>query len=371
MFGSMRVFQRNKADADGRGGRRMTRCAATVLVLAAVAGCDGTRVRDTLPPGVRVDGYEQSTVSMVDVLVVVDNSASMTEEQENLGQNFDRFLSFLTEASVDFQIGVTTTDIVNDKGQLKSAPGQPAIITNATPNPLAAFSANVKVQSVGGNAREAGLDAARRTFELNPQGFLRPQAWLFLIFVSDEEDSSFGVPKYFYRYFAQLKGKGNEGMVQAGAIVGDTPAGCFSEQGTADPGARYAEVVELMGGRVGSICSPKFDEILREMGIDAVGLKRKFQLSKVPDLATLEVTTTLACATPASLADEICLSTANDCSAGGTLRCRVKPFEEGGKDGWSYEVGTNSVLFHGRAIPPKGSNVELMYSEPDRQTSTP
>lgn len=367
MIGSMRVFQRNMAEANGRAGRLLTRCAATSLVLVLLAGCDDTRVRDTLPPGVRVDGYQQSAVSMVDVLVVVDNSASMAEEQENLGQNFDRFLSFLTEASVDFQIGVTTTDIVNDNGQLKSADGHPAIITNATPDPLAAFSANVKAKSVGGNAREAGLDAARRALERNAQGLLREKAWLFVIFVSDEEDYSFGVPKQFYRYFAQLKGKGNEGMVQAGAIVGDTPGGCFSPQGTADPGARYAEVVALLGGRVGSICSPKFDEILREMGIDAVGLKRKFQLSKVPDLKTLEVTTTLACATPDDLTDAICLSTANDCTAGGSLRCRVRPHETGDKDGWSYEVGTNSVVFHGRAIPPKGSDVELMYMEPDRQ----
>lgn len=368
MFGSMRVFWRQTV---GDGVRPMTRCAAvSVALVACLAGCEKTQVRGTLPPGVRVDTFQQSTVSKVDVLVVVDNSASMTEEQVNLGENFGRFLSFMTEAAVDFHLGVTTTDIVNDKGQLKSAEGHPAIISNATPDPLAAFAANVKVEAVGGSAREAGLDAARRTFELNPSGFMRDDAWLFVIFVSDEEDHSFGVPKYFYRYFAQLKEKGNEGMIQAGAIVGDTPDGCFSEQGTAEPGARYAEVVELLGGRVGSICNPEFDEILREMGIDAVGLKRKFQLSKIPDLESLVVTTSLDCGASSDLTGAICESTVSECASGGMLRCQVRPLADG-TDGWEYEVGTNSIVFHGRAIPPKSAVVDLMYSEPDLQASKP
>lgn len=364
MLGSMRDFNRQPKGNRPERAPLLTRCAVAALALAVLASaCEDTKVRDTLPPGVRLDSYQQSTASKVDVLVVVDNSASMVEEQENLGKNFDRFLSFLTEASVDFHIGVTTTDIVNDKGRLVSASGQPSIITTATRDPLAAFSANVKVDSTAGSALEAGLDAARRTFEIKPEGFLRPDAWLFIIFVSDEEDDSFGVPKYFYRYFSQLKGKGNEAMVQVGAIVGDVPGGCFSDQGSATAGKRYAEVVQLMRGRMGSICDPQFADILGEMGIDAVGLKRKFQLSKIPDLSTLEVTVALGCNVSKEFTDAVCTSTVNDCGSSGALRCRVRELGVG-KDGWTYETGTNSVTFHGRAIPAKGAVVELMYLEP-------
>lgn len=364
MSGSMRDFNRRVCKETPRRGLWMTSRALVVVAFAVLASaCDETRIRDTLPPGMRLDTFQQSTVSKVDVLVVVDNSASMVEEQENLGKNFDRFLSFLTDASVDFRIGVTTTDIVNDKGRLVNAPGHPSIITPETKDPLASFSANVRVDSTIGSALEAGLEAARRTFELKHEGFLRPDAWLFIIFVSDEEDDSFGEPKYFYRYFSQLKGKGNEAMVRVGAIVGDVPGGCFSEQGDAEAGERYAEVVRLMGGRLGSICDPEFDEILREMGIDAVGLKRKFQLSKVPDLSTLEVKVMLGCNVTREFTDAICGSTVDDCGAGGGLRCTARELGVG-KDGWTYETATNSVVFHGRSIPSKGSVIELMYFEP-------
>lgn len=348
--------------ADSRRERSRRRAFSVLAALVVLTACDESRVRETLPPGVRADTYVQSAVAKVDVLVVVDDSPSMVEEQENLGQNFDRFLTFLTDSEVDFHIGVTTTDIVNDKGKLRNAEGHPTVITPRTTNPLASFAANVRVATQG-NARESGLDAARRTFELNPEGFLRTDAWLFIIFVSDEEDSSFGTPKFFYRYFASLKGKGNESMVKAGAIVGDVPDGCVSEQGAADPGARYVEVVNLLGGRVGSICDAKFDRILMEMGLDAVGLKRKFPLSKVPDLETLEVRVDLACGVSTELTNTICASVIDDCSSGGQLRCTVKPTD--GSDGWSYEPGTQTVVFEGRALPPKGARIEFIYFEPD------
>src|SRR5690606_26931508 len=115
-------------------------------------------------------------------------------------------------------------------------------------------------------------------------------AYLFLVFVSDEDDQSqIGEPYYFYRYFKGLKGKGNDGMVSAGAIVGDVPDGCTHEVGWGEPGTRYHEFVGLMGGHVGSICDPEFDVILRDMGMDAVGLMRKFELTEVPELDGLEV----------------------------------------------------------------------------------
>jgi len=87
---------------------------------------------------------------------------------------------------------------------------------------------------VGGSGLERGIQAAamalgrdtnRATgaFTAAPAenaDFLRPEASLFIIFVSDEDDSSFGQVSYFYRAFESLKGAGNEGLVSASAIVG-------------------------------------------------------------------------------------------------------------------------------------------------------
>src|SRR5690606_28599906 len=46
-----------------------------------------------------------------DVLLVIDNSGSMGEEQGNLAANFGPFIEELEKAGADFRIGITTTDL--------------------------------------------------------------------------------------------------------------------------------------------------------------------------------------------------------------------------------------------------------------------
>lgn len=342
---------------------RLGALALVVLSLvSAGAGCDEGQVRVTLPPGALVDVFQQVNVSKVDVLFVIDNSGSMVEEQENLSRNLDRFMEYMTVAKIDYHIGVTTTDVLTDPGKLV---GSPQVITPATPKPLDAMKRNVKV-GVGGNAREAGLDAARRLLDRRPADFWRSDAFLFLVFVSDEEDNSEpGTPKFFYRYFEGLKGKGNESMISAGAIVGDVPNGCSSAAGKANPGSRYKDVVEKVGGRLGSICNAEFDKILKEMGVDAVGLRRKFPLTKFPDLSTMDLTVRLPCDTDPALLARACSSTENLCGTDDVIACKSKAKGDG-EDGWTVESGTNTLVFAGAAIPPKGSSVEAIYFEQDK-----
>ena len=51
------------------------------------------------------------------------------------------------------------------------------------------------------------------------QGFLREQASLFLIMVSDEDDKSYGPVAYYNRLFEGYKGPGNEALISVSAIV--------------------------------------------------------------------------------------------------------------------------------------------------------
>ena len=53
-----------------------------------------------------------------DLLFVVDNSGSMSEEQENLARSFDTFIHWLTQENVDFHIAITTTDVETNRGEL-------------------------------------------------------------------------------------------------------------------------------------------------------------------------------------------------------------------------------------------------------------
>jgi len=347
--------------------------------LALLVGCDDGRVL-RVEPDLRLDVFDQTAVRKVDVLFVIDNSPSTEDKQENLARNLAGFMTHLRDAQVDYHLAVTTTDITSPgPGAQGRLWGDPAVVTAALPDPSAAFAASVRVGS-GGDAREAGLDAARRTLELNPEGFLRPDAALFLVFVSDDEDQSEpGQPRFFYRYFEGSKGKGNEGMVSGGAIVGDLPGGCTTPAGgDARPGSRYAEVVQAMGGRVGSICDPQFDVTLRELGVEAVGLKRRWPLSRLPDLSTLQVSIKHPCQAAMAPALRPLLPTLCETLSGApadgvcaeaapTVDCRLRPLPPGGADGWSLDASTNTLQLHGAALPPHGSRVEVRYVPQDGQ----
>lgn len=333
-----------------------------VLALGLSVGCDDPDLRNTPPPGAQVDSFVQDSAAKIDVLWVIDNSPTMERQLQNVADNFHRFFESLVLSDADFHVAVTTTDVINDHGSLV---GTPAVISRNTPDPVGAFAKNIRV-GTGGNAWEQGLEAARRTLELHRAGFIRDDAYFFLVFVSDEDDQSdLGDPYHFYRYFKGSKGKGNEGMISAGAIVGDVPDGCFSEFGRGEPGERYHEFIALMGGHIGSICDPNFAQILHEMGMDAVGLRRKYPLTELPDLDDLEVQVRLPCDSTEEVLSLACESTESRCgsSSGAHILCTVREKQESGRNGYTYELATNSIVLHGHAIPPRGSVVEIVYME--------
>ncbi len=72
-----------------------------------VAGCaheyDVARVS-------RVDLFVQDRLDAVDVLVVIDNSRSMIEEQDHLARSFDELIGALSTGNTDWRLAVTTTE---------------------------------------------------------------------------------------------------------------------------------------------------------------------------------------------------------------------------------------------------------------------
>lgn len=358
---------------------------ACVLTAALVSACGPDRLVATLPPDVRIDSYTQQAASKIDVLWVVDNSGSMAPRQDNLGRNFSSFIDLFTRSSIDFRIGVTTTDIFKDKGVLK---GNPRVITPQTANISAAFSNNIKV-GITGSPYEAGLEAGRLAIEAQKEAntlaieqckrscpsnrptcvtqcdekkdfqFLRPDAFLYLIFVTDEEDESREDVRFYYRYYETVKGIGNDGMVTTAAIMGPESNSCG-----AVPGLRYKELSELTGGEVGSICDGAFAGTLKKLATNAVGLKRKFALQEKPNVMTIEVRVKYPCNTPDanlskcdSVDKKACMDMAPD-SYG--LVCKP-PFK--GTDGWDYEPTNNLVFFAGDSVPGLNAQVELQYYE--------
>jgi hypothetical protein len=88
------------------------RSALILLLLPALsAGCSDYEYSQPT----HEDVFIQNQLNTVDLLLVVDNSCSMVEEQAKLAGNFDSFIAYFDEAEVDWQLGVITTDVDQDK----------------------------------------------------------------------------------------------------------------------------------------------------------------------------------------------------------------------------------------------------------------
>lgn len=360
-----------------------------LFLTLAVAGCEcrPPSLVNTLPPDVRVDTYTQQAASKIDVLWIIDNSGSMAPRQENLARNFGSFITEFTRNSIDYRIAVTTTDLFKEAGRFV---GTPKIISPTTPNVTTVFANNVKV-GITGSPYEVGLEAARLSLDLQLQAnaaavlqcqaacpstnnatckakcetdtvfqFLRRDAYLYLIFVSDEEDRSSQDVRYFYRYFETVKGVGNDGTVTTAAIMGDTPTNTCG----ATPGVRYKALSDLTGGEVGSICDGNFSVTLGKLARNAVGLKRKFALQAKPNIQTIQVRLRYPC----NVANDqilACASVDRTACAGNpvdsmNLVCTPK---QGAPDGWEYEEGGNLIYFAGESVPGLSGQIELQYYE--------
>jgi hypothetical protein len=194
---------------------------------------------------------------------------------------------------------------------------------------------------------------------VQPPQFLRPDAYLYLIFVSDEQDKSREEDvSYYWRVFETAKGIGNDGTVSTAAIVGTE----INNPCAASYGSRYLAVTELTGGERGSICDENFANTLRKLATNAVGLRRKFALTAAPNEKTIEVRLTYPCNTPGDVT-AVCASVdASRCAGAAPTDALLECIPaQGAPDGWTYEAGSNVIFFAGESVPGLNALIEIQY----------
>lgn len=249
------------------------------------------------PPDLAVaakeDHITQVTVPSVDVLFVVDNSGSMSEEQAALRANFDAFMRYFTDSGMDYHVGVVSTDMDNrqQSGRLIDDNGSRYIDnTFSEANAIASFKERANLGTMG-SSEERGKDASYTALvslasSVNA-GFYREEAVLSIVVISDERDWSKDVSIAEYSSWMQSL-KPEDDQTWFSSIVGQAPNGCA----TAEKGVGYLEVTDAVGGIKFSICEPDYSSVLDELGMQAAGLKREFFLSEVPVEDTIIVSVT-------------------------------------------------------------------------------
>ncbi len=271
----------------------------------------------------------------VDVLVVVDDSCSMGEAQVALGASMPAFVNAFSGRGVDFQIGVVTTDM-NDTTKAGRLQGMPNLLTPMSPNLLDELSLRMQ-PGTSGSGTEQGIRAALAATtaplaSTTNAGFLRSNADLAVVFISDENDGSQGgltIPDYLNG----LRGATGTGDLYLSGIIGPATGRCQGPYGRADSGSRYAQLIEgTANGLRLSYCDDMLSNLLSVsaalFGEDVV------PLSAAPVINTITV------------------------SINGVS---VPQTGTNGGVNWAYELANNRVVILDSSLVPQGATIDVTY----------
>ncbi len=267
------------------------------------------------------ESFEQDYHELLDVIWVIDNSGSMSDDLRTVSTNFASFIQVFAELETDWQIAVITTDMSdpNDSGRM-----QGPVITADMADPIGEFISQVD-QGSAGSASEKGFSAVMAALS-EPllsgynAGIMRDEAALAVVVISDEDDSSTTSASSFNSFFEALKPEPE--WTTFSAICEDFLISCY----------KYGQAAETTGGIVGDIASTDYITVLEDISRTSAGLTISFDLTYEPsDLARTEV------------------------RVGGV------EVDQDSTNGWSYDSLDNAILFHGTAVPEPGQTGVVEY----------
>lgn len=266
----------------------------------------------------RIQTWIQKEKIIVDIVWIIDNSGSMYSYQSLLGTNMDVFMQMFMSYSPDFQIAFITTD------DYSFVLGH---IINRSSNDPVVEAVNI-INSIGvtGSGFEQGLGMFSACLAAGGDchGFLRPDATLVAIFMSDEANFGGTTAASVATIVDALK----PNMFVPYAIIGDIPNGCISSPLNALPGYGYYDLVQHYNSQWWSICDNDWGTQLEQMAQN-ISVQTVFELdSEDPHVDTI----------------------------------RVWVNGQASTDGWIYDSSLNAVVFEIEKAPNPGDTIEIGYS---------
>lgn len=348
------------------------------LAMTAVACDKGAGSFSILSDNSQFQQAVTFTPRKLDVLFVVDNSGSMATSQNNLANNFPSFINKFVEKGYDFRIAVTTTDAyygdqfiatgcslcTTEQTRFRSGVNPPVYVIDRADYDLSLvseqarlksdFTANAKVGTTGsGDERAFSSFKAALSSSLNV-GFHRPDAFLAVVIVSDEEDfsqseytmnESYSNPNLYsvssYKtYLDGFTGGASKDDYSVSAIsISDMTCrdqlGGGVGSGAQKIATRLNQLVDLTGGTKNSICN-SFDQTLDNISTQIMTEQKPvYTLGKKPIVASIRVI------------------------VGGVT------VPQSSTNGWSYDAGDNTITINGATYKPgPGSAISINF-DPD------
>ena len=304
----------------------------------------GTRIAEQSGSGLLQNQVTQEWEFAIDppadIMFSVDASCSMSDNTSQLATNFSAFITQLSNYSTNWQVLVTGGDTGCNVG---------GILTPNTANYATVFQQAVKCKddlfspyfgdcsNMGSSYTESLLTEARNAIDNTDAGecnagFIRNEAMLHMILVSDEPEQSDILTGETWQMLADqiIAKRGSAGMVRISSIVGDVPNGCQSGGwfgSDADPGTGYVDATTYTNGVFLSICDNWSDPANLQLLAETSVLLDAYPL----DYGAIEE----------------------------TIQVSVNTFPVS-EDYWHYDTNTQSVMFDSNA-PQEGSSVTITY----------
>lgn len=344
---------------------RLAKFSITTAAAAMIVGCG--KSADSFSLLADASSYKQNAQYIprkVDILWVVDNSGSMKSSQDNLAANFSSFIAKFTQSGSDFRMAVTTSDAFlapyyNDNSRARLRPGKDLnnnnhyIMTPATPDLSNVFLTAIK-QGTSGSGDERAFSSFKEalTNTVNAD-FHRPEAFLAVIVVSDEDDFSHsdyttGLDGYYFTenyndpkmhtiqsyvdFLTSHTAAGGAGKNFSVNTISITDTACYELlKGNAQKiGYRYIDLAVATAGQQISLCSD-FSQSLQVLSESIVELSSVFTLSREPIPETIVVTV-------------------NGVNV-----------PQSATNGWTYDSAAIAISFHGSSVPAAGADVSINF----------
>ena len=272
----------------------------------------------------RIDTFVQQGQGKTDILIAVDRSSSMEDEWLGFIDNFEYFVSALQNFNADYHIATVDQDdgcITSEQGlyidnTFDSTQVQTTLTTMLDLN--STYGLNTEKPFM---LFEAALTQSQSSIGCN-YGFVRPDANLVFISMSDEPEQSEQDVSYYISFLQGMKENPNEVVFHA--IGGDYPAGC----GTSLPYTGMYEATLDTGGLFLSICEIDWPDYFSQLAEGSLRDIHSFKLS-------------------------------SDFVVAASIVVKINGVQT--SESWVYDETTSRVVFDESYIPIDGSVIEITY----------
>jgi len=238
------------------------------------------------------DRFYKPEMRPANILIAIDKSCSMSDEQVYLWDNMDEFVSILNKNNIDYRIGVFSagsnlTDTLGVLPNIIFSSNQ--WVTPSDENPGSMLQAQL---SWSPGSVESGIDAMYGAIKYNYEAnipFWRVGSPLHLITISDEEDQSVHVNS------SQLLRAINEYEDNHGTIVTYSSVITFPNQlNNCDDtlttvGYKYWALTLVLGGEAIDICQDDWADALNDIAYLATDVPHEYILRSIPVVGTIIV----------------------------------------------------------------------------------